>query len=261
MESIDAEYQEAAPLAVQDVPSAAPAALFGTDDPIQILEHAVRVADALKAVVDRKGLIATIQGKKYPLVEAWQTMGAMLNLTSVLEWCRRCDKGWEASVVIMRRGEVIARAEAQCCKDEKGKGTWEDYAIRSMSQTRATSKAYRSALAFVMVLAGYEATPMEEMPISTEVRPSQPRYTREELIRIERTNRLKELLVQAKKYGCITASDVLVTNGPTLREWAQSVTAGCDDWASGTQPLLQHIEHMETAMAAISEQLDDGVPF
>ena len=40
----------------------------------------------------------------------------------------------------------------------------DDYAIRSMAQTRATSKALRMPLGFVMELAGFDATPADEIP-------------------------------------------------------------------------------------------------
>lgn len=49
-------------------------------------------------------------------------------------------------------------------RDER---TWkdrDDYALRSMAQTRATSKALRGPLGFIVTLAGFEATPSEEMP-------------------------------------------------------------------------------------------------
>ena len=49
----------------------------------------------------------------------------------------------------------------------RGERTWakrDDYALRSMAQTRAISKAMRGPLGFVMTLAGFEATPLEEMP-------------------------------------------------------------------------------------------------
>ena len=41
-----------------------------------------------------------------------------------------------------------------------------DYALRSMSQTRATSKALRLPLGFVVALAGYEVTPAEEAEVA-----------------------------------------------------------------------------------------------
>jgi hypothetical protein len=160
---IEGEFQEA-PLAVREE-AVAPPSLFGSEDPVAIVERAVRVADALKAVVVSKKLVANIQGKEYPQVEAWLTLAAMLRLTTVCEWSRPVESGWEARVFVRdANGNTIGAAEAQCLQTEKSKRSWEDYALRSMSQTRATSKALRSVLGFVMVLAGYQATPAEEMP-------------------------------------------------------------------------------------------------
>src|SRR5207244_10747745 len=72
-------------------------------------------------------------------------------------------------------GEVVGAAEAMCARDEEAWGfapkgrngqalkARDEFALRSMAQTRATSKALRQPLGFVMSLAGYEATPAEEM--------------------------------------------------------------------------------------------------
>jgi hypothetical protein len=50
-----------------------------------------------------------------------------------------------------------------CTKAENRWRTADDYAIRSMAQTRATSKALGSVLRFIVTLAGYDGTPAEEM--------------------------------------------------------------------------------------------------
>jgi hypothetical protein len=174
-EPLDAEFK---PLAIrEEQPERAPD-LFGSADPVEIVEKAVRVADALKSVIVAKNLISNIQGKAYPQVEAWLTLASMLRLTTVCEWSRRVDDGWEARVFV-RDGanNVIGAAEAQCLKTERTKKAWEDYAIRSMAQTRATSKALRSVLGFIMVLAGYQATPAEEMPNDAPVAPPEPPST------------------------------------------------------------------------------------
>ena len=44
----------------------------------------------------------------------------------------------------------------------------EDYAVRSMAATRATSKALRQPLGFVMTMAGFDTTPAEEMPVPSD---------------------------------------------------------------------------------------------
>ncbi len=168
---IDAEYK---PLAVVDERSAPPA-LFGTTDPVEIIQSAVRVADALKAVIVSKKLITVIQGKDYPQVEAWLTLAAMLRLTTVCEWSRPVDGGWEARVFVRdASGATVGAAEAQCLVSEKSKRAWEGYAIRSMAQTRATSKALRSVLGFIMTLAGYQPTPAEEMPNDAPAKTDKP---------------------------------------------------------------------------------------
>lgn len=172
---IDGEYREETPrgsaLATRErwepAPVPQPPALFGTDDPVEVVEHAVRVADALKGVVVAKKLISNIQGREYPLVEAWTTLAAMLRLTAVCEWSRKTPEGdgWEARALVRdRSGAIIGAAEAQCTRGERTWAKRDDYALRSMAQTRATSKALRSVLGFIMVLAGYEATPEAEMP-------------------------------------------------------------------------------------------------
>ena len=50
----------------------------------------------------------------------------------------------------------------------------DDYALRSMAQTRATSKALRQPLGFVMSLAGFDPTPAEEMPRQPDKRVEGP---------------------------------------------------------------------------------------
>jgi hypothetical protein len=150
-----------------------PTTLFRTDDPVEVVARASKVADALKGVLDRQGLTANIQGKRHVLVEGWTTLGAMVGVTAVPMWTRPLDGaapdgksfGFEARVEARTLdGRVIGAAEAMCTRSEGRWRTADDYAIRSMAQTRATSKALRGPLGFVVTLAGYQATPAEEMP-------------------------------------------------------------------------------------------------
>lgn len=146
--------------------------LFRTDDPLEVVEKAGRVADALKGVLVRQGLTARIQGRDHVLVEGWTTLGSMLGVFPVLAWTRKVPDGWEARVEARTLdGRVIGAAESECLRTEKEWGPKpsrgkprEDFALRSMAQTRATSKALRAPLGFIVTLAGYAATPAEEMP-------------------------------------------------------------------------------------------------
>ena len=139
--------------------------------PQQVVDQATKMAEVLQKVINDQELFSTIQGKKYVQVEGWTTLGAMLGVFPFIEWSRLvvdsggAAMGWEARCVVKRPdGAVIGAAEDQCMRGETKWAKSDDYALRSMAQTRATSKAMRLPLAWVMTLAGYAATPYEEMP-------------------------------------------------------------------------------------------------
>lgn len=147
----------------------APATLFGTDEPAEVVARATKVADALAGVIRSKRLSKRISGHDYVFVEGWTLAGAMLGVFPVTEWTRPVMRdgrqvGWEARVEVrMKDGNVIGAAEAECLRAESKWANADDYSIRSMAQTRATSKAMRQPLGFVMTLAGYEPTPADEI--------------------------------------------------------------------------------------------------
>lgn len=154
---------------------AAPVTLFRSERPREVIAAATETANVLVEVVKRQRLTATIQGKSYPLVEAWTLCGSMLGVYPVCVWTRKLDDGWEARVEARTRdGAVVGAAEAQCTRSEHAWASREDYALRSMAQTRATSKALRQPLGFIMTLAGLEATPAEEMPKDEPVQVAAP---------------------------------------------------------------------------------------
>lgn len=169
------------------------ASLFRTDDPVEVIQKATTVANVLKGVCKDQGLIANIGGKEHPQVEAWQTLGAMLSVAPVKEWVRpiawpnpvpealkNLQKrgltfGYEASFVATRAdGGVIGGGEAMCTRTETKWKDKDDYALKSMAQTRATSKALAAPLRFVMTLAGYSGTPAEEMDAAQQATAARP---------------------------------------------------------------------------------------
>lgn len=123
-----------------------------------------------------------IQGRKYVCVEGWQAIAIAHGCTASARGVERIDGGVRAigEVRRMSDGAVIAEAEGFVGEDEP---TWfggeitsygkrkvlakrADYAIRAMAQTRAISRACRSAFAHVVVMmnAGLSTTPAEEVP-------------------------------------------------------------------------------------------------
>ena len=159
-------------VAVCEPQAIAPSGLFGASEPVQVIERATTVATALRAVIAKQGLISDIKGKQYPKCEAWTLLGTMLGVFPVLCWSRPVDGGWEARVEARTRdGGIVGAAEAQCLRAERNWKDRDDFALRSMAQTRATAKCLRMPLGFVMTLAGYEPTPAEEMTHEMENRP------------------------------------------------------------------------------------------
>lgn len=164
----DLEVIEANELAENQV---GPIGLFGTSDPQLVIERASEVAKVLKDVIKKQKLVVNIHGKEYIQVEGWTTLGTLVGVFPRVQWTRPMQAadgtvmGWEAAVeVVNNQGTVIGRAEAECMRTEQHWRSRDDYALRSMAQTRAMSKALRMPLGFIAVLAGYEATPADEMP-------------------------------------------------------------------------------------------------
>lgn len=174
--------------------------LFPGATPAEVIEQATAVADALKPILSAQDMTSRISGKDHVQIEGWQTLGALLKVTPVCVATRRIEpkakfevKGkkrkwgkvdgrrqvveefdysyevegysWEATVEARTLdGRVIGSADAMCSREEDKWKDADDYAIRSMAQTRASSKALASVLRFVVTLAGYSGTPAEEMP-------------------------------------------------------------------------------------------------
>jgi hypothetical protein len=137
--------------------------LFETRGPIERLQVSKRVADALKAEMKAAGMVKRIGSGEHVLVEGWQTLGVMAGVTTRIAWSRQIEDGWEARAeVVAADGRVVGAGESMCLRSERGWSRKDAYALRSMAQTRAVSRALRAVLAFVMVLSGYSATPAEE---------------------------------------------------------------------------------------------------
>jgi hypothetical protein len=153
---------------VVDHPPSALLNLFGSDDPDVVVAQAAKVARALEQVIRSQKLYVTIRGKDHVRVEDWTLLGTMLGVFPITVWTRRLEDGWEARVEARTLdGRLVGAAESMCSRSESRWRDAADYAVRSMAATRATSKALRQPLGFVMPLAGFDATPLEELPPET----------------------------------------------------------------------------------------------
>jgi hypothetical protein len=152
--------------------STLPATLFG-GDPELALARIVKIADELSRTIRAQKLAVPIAGGEHVLVEGWTLLGTLLGVYPVLVWSRKLDDGWEARVEARTLdGRIVGAAESECLRNERRWAKADDYAIRSMAATRATSKALRQPLGFVMSLAGFDVTPAEELPADEEAQTS-----------------------------------------------------------------------------------------
>jgi hypothetical protein len=162
------------------------------------LERAKAIAHELNGIIAEAKLSVSMGGDREHLrVEAWCAAGAMVGVSPRTVWARLSDDvpgvpGYTARVEVVRLadGAIVCAAEADCYADEvqrKRTGGYffkwiinspdyeelptqlpERYAInrhalKSMAQTRATSKALAQHLRWIAVLGGYSGTPAEEM--------------------------------------------------------------------------------------------------
>lgn len=143
-------------------------------DPEKQLEFATKASRALVQVIQQKPKKVMINGEQYLEFEDWQTLGRFYGITVGIEWTKPVERegkifGYEARAVVYRNSEVISSAEAMCLRSEKNWTNRDEFALRSMAQTRASAKALRNVLAWVAVLAGFRGTPVEEMPSDVNI--------------------------------------------------------------------------------------------
>lgn len=138
-------------------------------EPKAVLVEAQRAAEALSDVIGKKKKPVMFNGEQYLEFEDWQTVGRFYGVTAKVIETRPVEfaevHGFEARAVAISTttGMEVSAAEAMCLNDEPNWRSKPLFQLRSMAQTRACAKALRNVLAWVVVLAGYKATPAEEM--------------------------------------------------------------------------------------------------
>lgn len=154
--------------------------------PGELVRQSTDIAGLCRDIVIKCSM--EIQKRKYVKVEGWQSIATAHGCVASCKDVERIAGGFRAigEVRRMSDGFVIASAEGFVGEDEAiwfggEQEVWNretrkrekkmlpkrpEYAIRAMAQTRAISRACRSAFAHVVVLmdAGLSTTPAEEVP-------------------------------------------------------------------------------------------------
>lgn len=135
--------------------------------PKQILEQAALAAAALKDVVEKKTKKVVFNGEQYLEFADWQMIARFYGSTVESLDSKYVEygdvRGFEARAIVLKNGVKISAAEAMCLDDERNWANKPLFQLKSMAQTRACAKALRNVFSGVVELAGYKATPAEEM--------------------------------------------------------------------------------------------------
>lgn len=142
-------------------------------DPNVVLKEAGKAAAALKKVIDAKPKQIKFNGEIYLENEDWLTVARFYGVTSRIRSTTYVQfgegdytaRGFEAiaEAYHIESERVLSMAESMCLSDEKTWITKPLFQLRSMAQTRASSRVLRQVFGWVVVLAGYKPTPAEEM--------------------------------------------------------------------------------------------------
>lgn len=149
----------------------------------------IELAKVLQKHIKANNLTTRIKDKDYVNVEAWQFAGTHLGLVPIIKYVKNLStyeritlelpgkNGTKYTKIIKHykyratcilrdsnTGAELGRAVMICSNEEATKVSFEEHAILSMAETRATAKAFRLLLGWTMKIAGFEATPVEEMP-------------------------------------------------------------------------------------------------
>lgn len=232
----------------------------------QGIEEAQAKAQALSNIVESQGLYNKIGGGKHLRVEAWQTIAMGYGLTPAITGSQILynhdneEYGAMATAVVYDQNGVIrGGAEGYCMRDEANWRSKPSHQLVSMAGTRAVSKALRLMLSWVVVLAGYDATPAEELTSSERV-DSQPKGKGKG--RQQESEHTKAVKVLAEKIKGLDIQPVTVTamiqnnyNVKRIADLTLEQLAEVSDWTDAfteEQPEVVEAETPEDAEA------DDG---
>lgn len=242
----------------------------------QHIRQATDVAGACAKIV--KETAQRIDNKDYVRVEGWQSIAVAHGCVASARDVERVDGGWRCigEVRRMDNGQVIATAEGFLGDDEDMWAKRPTYARRAMCQTRAISRACRSAFAHVVVLIdrNLSTTPAEEVPMGGFEDSKQLNTDKYEEPTKEEVKEITAQLVSEKVTKDSEIKDMVVGfgkyKGQTVRQIARSSEGF--SWlmwlneqpiknAPDGQPYKKDVQLRAVIKAVIAEDKKDDIPF
>jgi len=229
--------------------------------PAGALEQQTEIADLFKRVVSEKKLAVSMRGNEHLRVEAWQLLGSMNGITAVVTSTDEIENGYKA-VCEARRvsdGQVVGSGHAICTRDERMWAKNDAYALLSMAQTRATSKAIKSCLGHIAEIAGFKTTPAEEMTgvggsdeaTGTTGKPSVYMHISSKQINLIRVKCSKKGIEDAQLATMMHAASGTDKPAPAFEDYKQA-----EPWVRNALPLF-HKAWMTRLLEAIDEAPDN----
>jgi len=243
-------------------------------DPIVRHKTNLALAKAVRDSVEQETI--EVMGHRYIKNPGWLIMaGAAGYVVSGGEVKREGD-GFIAKAYLRRsdNGVIVAEAEGFCSKDEKRWKHADEYAVRSMAQTRAASKVCKMALAACVPLMGIKnlsATPADEVPPGGFQDINTDKYEEPTAAEVKE---ITAQLVEEKKTKDSEIKDMTVSfgkyKGQTVRQIARSAEGfGWLMWlneqplknAPDGQPYKKDVALRAVIKAVIEEDKKDEIPF
>jgi hypothetical protein len=247
----------------------------GTNGVAAHIRQATDVAGACREIV--KATAQRIGQKDYVRVEGWQSIAVAHGCVASARDVERVEDGWRCigEVRRMDTGQVIATAEGFLGDDEEVWAKRPTYAKRAMCQTRAISRACRSAFAHVVVLIdrNLSTTPAEEVPFGgfDDKQLNTDKYEEPTAAEVKE---ITAQLVEEKKTKDSEVKDMVVGfgkyKGQTVRQIARSSEGF--SWlmwlseqplknAPDGQPYKKDVALRAVIKAVIEEDKKDEIPF
>ncbi|NBW22256.1 MAG: hypothetical protein EBR82_81320 [Caulobacteraceae bacterium] len=242
----------------------------------QHIRQATDVAGACREIV--KATAQRIGNKDYVKVEGWQSIAVAHGCVASAKDVERVEGGWKCigEVRRMDNGQVISTAEGFLGDDEDMWAKRPTYARRAMCQTRAISRACRSAFAHVVVLIdrNLSTTPAEEVPMGGFDEPRQLNTDKYEAPSNEEIKEITAQLVEEKKSPDSQIKDMVIGfgkyKGKSVREiarhsegfsWLMWLSEQPLKNAPDGQPYRKDVQLRAVVKAVIEEGEKDEIPF
>ena len=243
------------------------------------IRQATDVAGACREIVNATA--QQIGQRRYVRVEGWQSIAVAHGCVASARDVERTEEGYKCigEVRRMDNGQVIATAEGFLGFDEDMWAKRPTYAQRAMCQTRAISRACRSAFAHVVVLIdrNLSTTPAEEVPFGGFEESKQLNTDKYEQPTPAEVKEITARLVEEKKTEDSLVKDAVIGFGKYKGRTVREVARRSDGFsylmwlknqplknAPDGQPYRKDLELravIEAVIAEDSQEKKDDIPF